>query len=224
MKKNISFYQSSVGKKILMSLAGLFLCSFLAIHLSGNLALFKNDNGEAFNHYSEFMATNPIIRITEIILVAGFVLHMFLGALLWLKNRAARPEKYSAYKLSDNTALASRITMLSGSMVLFFLVVHLYSFFYPSRILGQKTPMYDLVVAAFSNMWYDLFYLAALVLLAYHLKHAFQSAFQTLGLRKGKYILLLDVVAMIFWLVIPVMFATMPMYFLLIYPRLAHTL
>ena len=133
MKKVISFYHSSVGKKILMSLAGLFLCSFLVIHLSGNLALFKNDNGESFNHYSEFMAHNPVIRSTEILLVAGFLLHMFLGGTLWLKNRAARPEKYSAYKLSDNTPFESRNTMLSGSIVLFFLIVHLKQFFLPSK-------------------------------------------------------------------------------------------
>jgi succinate dehydrogenase / fumarate reductase, cytochrome b subunit len=214
MKKVISFYQSSVGKKILMSLAGLFLCSFLVIHLTGNLALFKNDGGEAFNHYSEFMAHNPIIRSTEIILVVGFVLHIFLGTILWFKNRAARPHKYSSYKLSDNTPLASRITMLSGSIVLFFLVVHLKQFFLPSRLLGE-TNMYKLVLEAFANPFYDLFYLVALVLLAYHLKHAFQSAFQTLGLRKGKYIVLFDAVAVIFWLLIPLGFAAMPIYFFL---------
>ncbi len=214
MKKDISFYQSSVGKKILMSLAGLFLCSFLVIHLTGNLSLFKNDGGVAFNAYSEFMAHNPIIRSTEIILVAGFLLHMVLGGLLWLKNRAARPEKYSSYKIQDNVSFASRTTMLSGSMILFFLVVHLKTFFYPSRMLGEKD-MYKLVVEAFSNPWYDLFYIVALVLLAYHLKHAFQSAFQTLGLRNGKYIVLFDAVAVIFWLLIPIGFASMPIYFFL---------
>jgi succinate dehydrogenase / fumarate reductase, cytochrome b subunit len=214
MKKVISFYHSSVGKKILMSLAGLFLCSFLVIHLSGNLALFKNDNGESFNHYSEFMAHNPVIRSTEILLVAGFLLHMFLGGILWLKNRAARPEKYSAYKLSDNTPFESRNTMLSGSIVLFFLIVHLKQFFLPSRFFGE-TNMYALVLQAFANPLYDLLYLAALVMLAYHLKHAFQSAFQTLGLRKGKYIVLFDAVAVVFWLLIPIGFASMPIYFFL---------
>jgi succinate dehydrogenase / fumarate reductase cytochrome b subunit len=214
MKKAISFYQSSVGKKILMSLAGLFLCSFLVIHLSGNLALFRNDGGEAFNHYSEFMAHNPVIRSTEILLVVGFVLHMFLGILLWFKNRAARPEKYSSYKLSDNTPLASRTTMLSGSVILFFLIVHLRQFFLPSRFFGE-TNMYRLVVEAFANPLYDLLYIISLVLLAYHLKHAFQSAFQTLGLRKGKYIVLFDAVAVIFWLLIPIGFASMPIYFFL---------
>ena len=137
-----------------------------------------------------------------------------LGGLLWLKNRAARPEKYSSYKLQDNTPFASRNTMLSGSIVLFFLVVHLKQFFLPSRFFGE-TNMYKLVIEAFSNPLYDLFYVAALVLLAYHLKHAFQSAFQTLGLRKGKYIVLFDAVAVVFWLLIPIGFASMPIYFFL---------
>ncbi|MGE5313587.1 MAG: succinate dehydrogenase cytochrome b subunit [Acidobacteriota bacterium] len=215
MKKAISFYQSSVGKKIVMSLAGLFLCSFLVIHLIGNLALFKNDNGESFIHYSEFMSTNPVIKTTEILLFGGFVIHILIGTVLWFKNRAARPAKYSAYKLSDNVALPSRIVMLSGSIVLLFLVVHLKTFFYPSRILGVPDSMYQLVIGAFSNPWYDLFYLVSLVLLGYHLKHAFQSAFQTLGLRNGKYITLLDAIAVIFWLLIPLGFATMPIYFFL---------
>lgn len=215
MKKAISFYQSSVGKKVVMSLAGLFLCSFLVVHLSGNLSLFRNDGGEAFNHYSEFMATNPVIRTTEILLLAGFVIHIFIGTVLWFKNRAARPEKYSSYKLSDNVPLPSRIVMLSGSIVLLFLVVHLKTFFYPSRILHTPESMYQLVVGAFSNPLYDLFYLVSLALLGYHLKHAFQSAFQTLGLRNGRYATLLDAIAVIFWLFIPLAFAAMPIYFFL---------
>jgi succinate dehydrogenase / fumarate reductase, cytochrome b subunit len=224
MKKAISFYQSSVGKKIVMSLAGLFLCSFLVVHLIGNLALFKNDNGESFNHYSQFMSTNPVIKTTEILLFGGFVIHILIGTLLWFKNRAARPEKYSAYKLSDNVALPSRTVMLSGSIVLLFLVVHLKTFFYPSRILGVPDSMYSLVIGAFSNPWYDLFYLVSLVLLGYHLKHAFQSAFQTLGLRGGKYIILLDAIAVVFWFLIPLVFAAMPVYFYFIYPGLKHVM
>jgi succinate dehydrogenase / fumarate reductase, cytochrome b subunit len=214
MKKAISFYQSSVGQKIVMSLAGLFLCSFLVIHLSGNLSLFKNDGGESFNHYSEFMAHNPVIRTTEILLVLGFLVHIFLGVYLWFMNRMARPQKYSSYKLSDNSPLASRTTMLSGSIILFFLVVHLKQFFLPSRFMGE-TNMYRLVVEAFANPWYDALYLVSLVLLAYHLKHGFQSAFQTLGLRKGKYIVLFDAIAVVFWLLIPIGFAAMPIYFFL---------
>jgi succinate dehydrogenase / fumarate reductase cytochrome b subunit len=81
-------------------------------------------------------------------------------------------------------------------------------------MLGE-TDMYKLVVQAFSDPVYDLFYVVALALLAYHLKHAFQSAFQTLGLRKGKYIVLLDAIAVVFWLLIPIGFASMPVYFFL---------
>ena len=73
MSKKTNLLTSSVGRKFLMGATGLFLCSFLVIHLSGNLLLFKNDGGIAFDAYSEFMATNLLIRTIEIGLFAGFL-------------------------------------------------------------------------------------------------------------------------------------------------------
>ncbi len=216
MKHNFSFSNSSVGKKILMGVSGLFLCSFLLVHLSGNFLLFKNDGGKAFDEYAHFMSTNGITRIMEIVLVVGFVFHIVTGTKLWLKNRQARKTKYQSYQLKENTQLASRFSMLSGSIVFFFLVVHLKSFWFDGRIMGTPS-MYQLVAQSFSNVFYSGFYLVALVLLAYHLKHGFQAAFQSLGLRQKKYIGLLDTIALIFWLLIPLGFATMPIYFLLFY-------
>lgn len=197
-----------------MSLSGLFLCIFLVVHLSGNALLFKNDGGVAFDAYAEFMSRNFFIRAMEIILFGGFIVHIISGAMVWWSNRRARPEKYHVYKLSDNTQLASRITMLTGSIVFIFLVVHLRTFWVTSRFTDVERSMYTRVQVAFSSPYYDAFYLIALALLAYHLRHGFQSAFQTLGLRNKKYMWLLDAIAIIFWLFIPIGFATMPIYFL----------
>lgn len=217
MNAIVNFFQSSIGKKITMSLSGLFLCAFLVVHLSGNFLLFKNDGGVAFNSYAEFMSTNPVIRTFEIVLFAGFLIHIVSGVVVWLRNRRARPEKYEEYKIQENAKLASRITMLSGSIVFIFLVVHLRTFWVPSRITGESHNMYELVRTAFSSPYYDAFYLVALVLLGYHLRHGFQSAFQTLGMRNKPYIVLLDTLALIFWLLIPIGFATLPVYFLLLH-------
>jgi succinate dehydrogenase / fumarate reductase cytochrome b subunit len=217
MNSILHIYRSSVGKKIIMSLTGLFLCSFLVIHVSGNTLLFKDDGGKAFEQYSEFMSTNGIIRTIEILLVAGLLFHIIDGVVLWLRNKRSRGGKYEMYKVSDNATLPSRITFVTGSIIFIFLVVHIKTFVYVGRFVDVKPSMYELVVEAFSDPIYVLFYLVALVLLAYHLHHGFQSAFQTLGLRHKKLDFLLNAIAVIFWLIIPIGFATMPIYFLLFY-------
>ena len=130
MARSNKFFTSSVGQKIVMSLTGLFLCSFLIIHLIGNLSLFKNDNGVSFNYYSHFMSTNPIIRTIEIGLFLGFGYHIIQGLLLWIKNKKSRPKNYDVYSIDQNTTLTNRISVLSGVTVLFFLVVHLKTFLF----------------------------------------------------------------------------------------------
>ncbi|HEY6951517.1 MAG TPA: succinate dehydrogenase cytochrome b subunit [Bacteroidota bacterium] len=217
MSKLIAFYKSSLGKKILMSLTGLFLCTFLTEHFVGNLLLFKEDGGRAYEAYTELLVGNPVIRFIEIFLFAGLILHAFLGVVVWWKNRTSRSHGYVEFRLKDNTPFASRITIWTGSMIFIFLVIHLNSFFVPSRLTEMKVPLYELVAQAFQNPWYDGFYLIALVLLGYHLKHGFQSGFQTLGLLNKKYSTLVNLFGMIFWLIIPLGFALMPLYFLLIH-------
>ena len=103
----------------------------------------------------------------------------------------------------------------SASLVGFFLVIHLRTFWVPNRF-WESPPQsnYDLVAAAFSDPVYSLFYIFALVFLAFHLRHGFQSGFQTLGLSDKQYKWLIDSVAVIFWLFIPLAFAAMPAYFL----------
>lgn len=216
MKRKINFFTSSVGQKIIMSFTGLFLCSFLAIHFIGNLSLFKSDDGQSFNSYSHFMSTNPIIRTIEIGLFAGFLYHILQGLILWRKNKNARPQNYDVYELEQNTTLTNRIAVLSGVVILLFLIIHLKTFFVPTRFYGEENVFLN-VVESFKNPFYSLFYIVALILLAFHLKHGFQSAFQTLGLRTKKYIFMIELISSIFWLVIPIGFATMPIYFYFFY-------
>jgi succinate dehydrogenase / fumarate reductase, cytochrome b subunit len=212
--RSIPLYQSSVGQKLLVGVTGLFLCTFLLVHLSGNTLLFRNDGGKAFDTYSEFMSTNPMIRTMEIVLAAGFLIHMIFAVKLWITNRMARPNRYKMNRPAENSALESRLTFVTGSIVFTFLVVHLRSFLIPVRFAsGVKPSMYDLVAAAFRNPVYDGFYLIALVLLGYHLRHGFQAAFQTFGVRP-KLRKWIDLVSMVFWLLVPIGFATMPIYFL----------
>lgn len=211
-----TLYHSSVGKKFLMGLTGFFLCSFLIVHLTGNFLLFKNDGGAAFDAYGQFMSTNFVIRTMEIVLFAGFIGHLATGTLVWLKNRGARPQKYVANAASENSTWVSRTMFLTGSVVFIFLVVHLRSFWVPARFFHAENPsMYTLVRIAFKDPTYCAFYILAMVLLALHLRHGFQSAFQTFGVKNQKYAPAIHFVSMIFWLLVPIGFISMPVYFLM---------
>jgi succinate dehydrogenase / fumarate reductase cytochrome b subunit len=213
MKSVLAFYYSSIGKKVLMSLTGLFLITFLTEHLIGNLLLFAHDDGAMYEAYGNFLVSNPVIRFIEIFLFLGMIGHALLGVILWFKNRMTRPVKYKFFRLKDNSPLASRTTIWTGSIIGIFLFIHLKSFFIPSRFASEKVSSYELVLKAFSNPWYDGFYLIALLVLGYHLRHGFQSAFQTLGLRNKSYAPFLDMAAFIFWFLIPLGFAIIPVYF-----------
>ncbi len=213
MNKSARIYRTSVGQKLLVALTGLFLCSFLVVHVSGNLLLFRNDGGEAFNAFSEFMSTNIIIRVLEVALIAGFLVHILFGMRVWLSSRRARPQGYGMNRPGETSTLTSRWAFWSGSVVFIFLVVHMNSFWVPARFEAGGIPMYRLVTTAFESPGYDLFYLVALFLLGFHLRQGFQSAFQTFGVRPA-WRRTIDNLAMIFWLLIPVTFASMPLFFL----------
>lgn len=205
------FVNSSVGKKLLMSLTGLFLSVFLVEHLAGNLLLLRSDGGQAFNDYAKFMGGNPIVRILEVGLLGFILLHIVNGIRLWMNNRAARGKGYGAYRLDENTTLQSRMMKLSAALVLLFLVIHLRKFWVPARFLGEHD-IASIVYYTFQQPFYVIFYLVALFVVGYHLRHGFQSAFQTLGFRTKKYQALIEFIAVLFWFVVPLGFAVIPIY------------
>ncbi len=217
MNKAATLLNSSVGKKVIMALTGFFLFSFLIVHLYINLFLFKQDSGHTFDVYAEFMATYPLLRPLEIVLFAGFLLHAVLGIWLGIMNRGVRRQKYKVNRASDNASLVSRISFWTGIIVGIFLVIHIRTFFVTSRFLPDGRTMFEIVRDAFQSPLYVIFYLISLTFLAYHIKHGFQSACQTLGLRTGRYQRLIDLAGIFFWLIIPLGFASMPIYFLWIY-------
>lgn len=209
-----SLYSSSIGQKVVSAVTGLFLCAFLVVHVSGNLLLFKGDGGEAFNAYAAANAGSLLIRSIEVGLFAGFLIHIYWGIRVWFFNRRARPRGYMVNHPSENSSLYSRIMLLSGSMVLLFLVVHLRSFWVPMRFPSGEISEYRTVQAAFQSPLYSAFYVACLVLLGFHLRQGFQSALQTFGVRPF-WRKAIERVAVIFWLIIPLGFASMSLYFLL---------
>lgn len=214
---NVAAFATSIGKKVVMALTGLFLCTFLIAHLSGNLLLLKNDGGEAFNIYGHFMATSPIVRVLEIGLVAGFLFHIIYGLSITMKNRAARPTPYKVYKANETSSFYSRFMAWSGITVLIFLVIHLWDFFFQHRILTapEGQTLYGLVKVKFENPIYSAGYLIAMILLSFHLSHGFQSLFQSLGLQINQKLgNKFKTAGMFFAIAICAGFAIIPIYFL----------
>ncbi len=209
-----SWLHTAVGRKVVMALTGLFLMSFLVVHLAGNLLLLRNDGGAAFNAYAEFMSTNPFIRVLEILLFAGFVLHIYQGLYFIWREKKSRPIGYARNAAHANTTLFARSMRISALVILLFLVVHLRHFFVEHRFLGSSLTMYDSCKLAFENPYYTLFYVASSVLLAFHLAHGFYSSFQTLGLVMNHRIeRLVKVVGAAFAFLVPLGFAVIPLYF-----------
>ncbi|MFD1469449.1 succinate dehydrogenase cytochrome b subunit [Hymenobacter caeli] len=221
-------FSSSIGRKIVMSLTGLFLCTFLVVHLVGNLQLFKHDDGAAFNTYSHFMGTNPVIRTIEWGLVLGFGFHIYEALMLTRRNQTARPQRYVANHSEQNSEWTSRNMGILGSIILVFLIVHLYNFFWRARFgtldpdINQNDDLYTLVVSSFKQWWYVLLYVAAQASLGYHLWHGFGSGFQTLGLNHRKYTPLIKAVGYGFAVVVSAGFAAMPLYFFLFTDAQGH--
>lgn len=205
---------SSLGKKFIMALTGLFLISFLVIHCTINAMIFFQDGGETFSRWGHFMGTNPVIRTLEIGLVAGFILHIFQGLLLWKENRAARPVRYSNINSPAQSKWYSRSMGLLGTIILLFLILHTSHFWIPNRtnqfMEGEELPLYKMMLEIFSNPLIVAFYIIGCISLAWHLLHGFASSFQSLGLNHTKYNGMISFVGAAFSIIVPIIFALMP--------------
>lgn len=213
---SVNFIQSSLGKKLLMGLTGLFLISFLVVHATLNSFIFAMDGGDLFNQGAHFMATNPIIRIMEIVLFVGIILHIVQALVLTLKNQKARPVKYAVNDGKANSKWYSRSMGILGSLLLMFLVIHLSHFWVGTKAAQwngtlEEHNMYIEIIEVFHNPLVVLVYLLGVVSLGYHLAHGFQSSFQTLGLNHPKYTPLIKIAGLWFSVLITIVFAAMPL-------------
>ena len=207
------FLHSSIGKKFIMGLTGLFLISFLVIHVSINSTIFINDNGTTFNQAAGFMAHNPVIRILEIGLMGGLLLHIFQALMLTLENRKARPVAYAKVNGGANSKWYSRSMGILGSLLLIFLVIHLAHFWIDTKIAvfsNKEHNTYEEMKEVFSHWWVVLIYVFGVGSLLYHILHGFQSAFQTLGINHKKYTPLIKKTGIWFSVIVCLLFAAMP--------------
>jgi succinate dehydrogenase / fumarate reductase cytochrome b subunit len=212
---------SSLGRKLLMSLTGLFLISFLIVHLIGNLQILSDDNGLAFNSYALFMSTNPLIKTVSYLLYLGILLHMVVAGWLTLSNRSARGGSYKVVNASDNSSWASRNMFVLGFLIFAFIFIHLKDFWWKYKFGGGydfaldangHRDLYLLVIDQFGYTFTLVTYLIGLVALAIHLIHGFESAFQTLGLEHKRYTPAIKFVGVAFSLILSIGFAVLPVY------------
>lgn len=189
-----SFFNSSIGRKIIMSLSGLFLTLFLVTHLTGNLQLLAQDGGKSFNEYAHFMAHNPFIQLvswTNLLLIIP--IHFIMATVMTLKNRKSKGKTGVANK---SGSWASRNMYIFGAVIFVFLLIHLNAFWFKSKFTdtlamvnygsGEVKDLYSLVQHKFSNILYSGFYIASMLFIAFHLWHGFQSAWQTIGISSDK--------------------------------------
>ncbi len=121
---------SSLGRKLIMSLTGIFLCTFLVVHLIGNLQLFKDDAGYAFNQYAYFMTHFTPIKVVSYLLYVSIILHAIYALILTLRNKAARPIGYAQYDGNANSKWNSRNMGILGTIILVFLATHMQNFWW----------------------------------------------------------------------------------------------
>jgi len=216
----IKILSSTLGRKLLMALTGLFLILFLVVHLIGNLQLLKNDNGEAFNVYAKFMTSNPVIKTISYVNYACFIIHALWALFLTIGNRRARgTQRYAVTK--NSSPWTSRNMGILGTLILIFLVIHLKGFWYEMHWGGIPTVNYDgeevkdlyaTVATAYAQLWYVALYVFSMLVLAFHLWHGFVSSFQSLGLNHPKYNPLIAFVGKAFAIVVPALFALIPIW------------
>jgi len=212
---------SSIGKKLMMSIAGLFLVVFLLVHLGINLSLIISDSRETFNRAAHFMGTNVIVKVMEFVLFGGFLLHMFYGVILQLQNWFARPKRYNKENYSQ-TSFFSKFMIHTAVIITLFLVIHLFDFYFKAKFFGDvPLVVYDgkeyhdlgiLVIEKFKMGGFVVFYIACFLLLAFHLLHGFQSAFQSLGLNHRIYTPVIKALGVIYTILVTSGFILIPIY------------
>ena len=210
-----------IFRKSLIALTGLFLCLFLIVHLSANLILLLPEylSQGMYNAYSTFLRENPLVAVIAYLLYASILLHVIYTAIVTIRNRKSRPQKYEMNKPAANSSWASQNMGWLGILILLFIVIHLVNFW--SRIkLGLGEPValdvdgnldvYSVTYALFQNPYYAAFYAVTAVPLGFHLHHGLKSAFKSLGFHSVKGLNILSKVAMAYAVIMTIGFALIP--------------
>lgn len=208
---------SSIGRKILMALSGIFLVVFLTQHFLINITSVFSEN--LFNTLSHFMGNNPLVQfILQPVLIFGVIFHFVMGFYLEILNSKSRKKNYSKYSGSSNASWISRNMIFSGGVILIFLVLHFIDFWIPEmnykyvEVLPEDPNRYfEELVHKFESPIRTLIYSLSFIFLALHLLHGFSSSFKTVGVN-SKYYDLIQKATFIFSITIPLGFVFIAIY------------
>lgn len=215
----LSFLKSTLSRKNLMALTGLFLCFFLVIHLLGNLQLLLPPERaeESFNYYSNLLSGNIFIMMISYVLYFSLIAHAIDALVITLKNRKTAV-KYAYDDRKQASKWYSRNMGILGTLLLIFLVIHFKDFWYvykfgvlPYDRNGNKD-LYLIVVHAFKSWWYVLIYVFSMFALGFHLLHGFKSAVRTLGLYHPRYAGYVQIFGVIYSYAVTIGFSIIPVY------------
>lgn len=209
-------FGSSVGTKLLLGVTGLLLFAYLVIHLIGNLMVFAGQ--ETFNRYAHMLAGNPLVVPAEIALLLLFLVHIYKAVTMWAVNQRARPVSYQKKSWAGYTSrksIASTTMIWTGLAILVFVVIHVAHIKYGAWYEIGEPPVRDLYrteIEVFSSPVWVAVYVIAMVLVGFHLRHGFSSAFQSLGASHPVYTKRLVVLGTIIAIVMGAGFAIIPVW------------
>lgn len=221
-------HYSSLTKKYIMAIAGFFLMIFLIVHLGINIFILPivENHVEIFRDAVNFMISNPLVKVMEIFLFGAFIIHILYGVILQLQNWMARPTRYKIEGWS-HTSYFSKFMIHTAVIVFIFLVIHFMNFYFvklgitsapqgPATVVDNHD-FYNMAINLFTNTTYSVLYILLLIVLGFHLNHAFQSAFQSMGWNHSRYTPFVKLLGTIYSIVIPLGFILIPLYFIFLY-------
>jgi len=204
----ITTLNSSIGKKLLMSITGLGFICFLTVHLIGNLTLFSGQL--LFTSYVKHLhSLGPLITLTELGLLLSALIHILVGTLLFYENLMARPVRYKVNKNAGGRTIGSLTQPYTGFIILAFVIIHLLDFHFAEH---TDESLYMLISSTFANPIYVVIYIITMIVVAFHVSHGFWSLFQTLGANHPKYMPVVQRFGIVISLIFGIGFGFIPLF------------
>lgn len=199
-------FTSSIGKKMVMAITGLMFCSFLLVHLIGNLTIYGGK--DLFIAYVDHLHSyGPLITLAELVLLMLALTHICMGGILFYQNLRARPVRYAVKKSGGGRTFASATIPYTGLIILAFIILHLITFRFVDK---TEVNDFQILTTTFAQPWYVVFYVFVVIVAAFHVRHGLWSAFQSLGANHPKYMLVIQGASLIFSLIVAAGFASIP--------------
>jgi len=215
-----SVFTSSIGKKLLMSLAGFFLVVFLLVHMSINLLLIIFDDSMVYNRAAHFMSTNLLVKVFEVVLFGGLLLHIIYALILQVQNWLSRPKGYRRNNNSQESFF-SKYMIHTAAIIFVFLVIHILDFYFKAKFgRAAEIPFNGGLIHDFATEVTDkfhlpvfvIFYIASFIFLGFHLLHGFHSFFKTIGIGSKKWSNFFEVLAIVYVIIVVGGFSAIPLF------------